>query len=109
MWGSRWPSGAGSSAAPAPTGAGVVRGQPGRRGISGELRLAVSDTESTHQGFTVKVRLKKVLSALVPGFIVAIPLLTADRWYTVDPDLRGVVLREDGVPLLFDAYFAGAR
>ena len=40
---------------------------------------------------------------------LAIPLLTADRWYTVDPDLRGVVLREDGVPVLFDAYFAGAR
>ncbi|MBI1949586.1 MAG: hypothetical protein HYS27_28120 [Deltaproteobacteria bacterium] len=40
---------------------------------------------------------------------LAIPLLTADRWYTVDPDLRGVVLREDGVPLLFDAYFAGGR
>ncbi|MCC7070836.1 MAG: hypothetical protein IT383_05910 [Deltaproteobacteria bacterium] len=40
---------------------------------------------------------------------LAVPLLTADRWYTVDPDLRGVVLREDGVPLMFDAYFAGAR
>lgn len=40
---------------------------------------------------------------------LAIPLLTADRWFTVDPDLRGVVLRADGVPLLFDAWFAGAR
>jgi hypothetical protein len=38
---------------------------------------------------------------------VAVPLMTADRWFVVDPDLRGVQIREDGVPLLFDAYFAG--
>jgi hypothetical protein len=40
---------------------------------------------------------------------LAVPLLTADRWFIVDPDLRGVIIREDGVPLLFDAYFGGAR
>ncbi len=34
-----------------------------------------------------------------------VPLMTADRWFTVDPDLRGVQIREDGVPLLFDATF----
>lgn len=37
---------------------------------------------------------------------VAVPLMTADRWFIVDPDLRGVQIREDGVPLLFDATFA---
>lgn len=36
----------------------------------------------------------------------AVPLMTADRWFIVDPDLRGVQIREDGVPLLFDATFA---
>jgi hypothetical protein len=35
-----------------------------------------------------------------------VPLMTADRWFVVDPDLRGVQIREDGVPLLFDATFA---
>jgi hypothetical protein len=39
---------------------------------------------------------------------VAIPLMTADRWFVVDPDLRGVVIRPDGVPLVDGAYFAGA-
>ena len=36
---------------------------------------------------------------------LAVPLMTADRWFTVDPDLRGVQIREDGVPLVFDATF----
>ena len=36
---------------------------------------------------------------------LTVPLMTADRWFTVDPDLRGVQIREDGVPLLFDATF----
>jgi hypothetical protein len=36
----------------------------------------------------------------------AVPLMTADRWFIVDPDLRGVQIREDAVPLLFDATFA---
>ncbi|HEY4221259.1 MAG TPA: hypothetical protein VGO62_07945, partial [Myxococcota bacterium] len=38
---------------------------------------------------------------------LAVPLMTADRWFVVDPDLRGVQIRDDGVPLLFDAQFAG--
>mgnify|MGYP001560455745 CR=1 FL=1 len=41
------------------------------------VRLAVADTESTHQAFTVKARLKKYLTALVSSLTVAIPLLTA--------------------------------
>ncbi len=40
---------------------------------------------------------------------LAVPLLTADRWFTADPDLRGVRIREDGVPLLHDATFGGLR
>ncbi len=38
-----------------------------------------------------------------------VPLMTADRWVIVDPDLRGVVLRPDGVPLLLDAWWAVPR
>jgi hypothetical protein len=38
-----------------------------------------------------------------------VPLLTVDRWFSIDPDLRGVVLRADGVPLLDDAYWGGGR
>jgi hypothetical protein len=34
--------------------------------------------------------------------------MTADRWFTADPDLRGVVIRPDGVPLIDGAYLAGA-
>jgi hypothetical protein len=40
---------------------------------------------------------------------LAVPLLTADRWFSADPDLRGVRIREDGVPLLHDATFGGLR
>ncbi|MGE5865350.1 MAG: hypothetical protein ACM32J_09640 [Rhizobacter sp.] len=38
---------------------------------------------------------------------LVVPLLTADRWFAVDPDLRGVVIRADGVPLLDDAWWGG--
>ena len=37
-----------------------------------------------------------------------VPLMTADRWIVVDPDLRGVRLRPDGVPLLHDAWWAAS-
>ncbi len=40
---------------------------------------------------------------------LVVPLLIVDRWLTVDPDLRGVVLREDGVPLLDGAWWGGGR
>jgi hypothetical protein len=39
---------------------------------------------------------------------LVVPLMTADRWFIVDPDLRGVVVRPDGVPLVDSAYFTGA-
>lgn len=39
---------------------------------------------------------------------LAVPLLQADRWFTADADLRGVRIREDGVPLLHDATFVAA-
>jgi hypothetical protein len=35
-----------------------------------------------------------------------LPLMTAERWITIHPDLRGVRLRPDGVPLLHDAYWS---
>ncbi len=38
---------------------------------------------------------------------VIIPLMTADRWFAVDPSLRGVRVRPDGVPLVDDAYWGG--
>ncbi|MFZ9887985.1 MAG: hypothetical protein ACO3JL_10825, partial [Myxococcota bacterium] len=38
-----------------------------------------------------------------------IPLVSADRWLTLDPMLRGVRLRVDGVPLLHDAWWGGER
>lgn len=38
-----------------------------------------------------------------------VPLMFADRWIAVDPDLRGVRLRPDGVPLLHDAWWAVPR
>lgn len=38
---------------------------------------------------------------------VVVPLMTADLWFTIDPDLRGVAIRPDGVPLLDDAYWGG--
>jgi hypothetical protein len=37
-----------------------------------------------------------------------VPLLVVDRFLVVDPDLRGVVVRNDGVPLLDGAWWAGA-
>jgi len=38
-----------------------------------------------------------------------VPLMFADRWISVDPDLRGVRLRPDGVPLLHDAWWGAPR
>lgn len=38
-----------------------------------------------------------------------VPLMTADRWIVVDPDLRGVILGPDGVPLLDGAWWTVAR
>lgn len=38
---------------------------------------------------------------------VVVPLMTADRWFGVDPGLRGVRIRADGVPLLEGAYWGG--
>lgn len=35
-----------------------------------------------------------------------VPLLTVDRWFVVDPDLRGMQVRDDGVPLLHGVTFA---
>ena len=40
---------------------------------------------------------------------VVVPLMTAELWFTIDPDLRGVTIRPDGVPLLDDAYWGGSR
>ena len=40
---------------------------------------------------------------------LVVPLMTADRWYAVDPALRGVRIRADGVPLLHDAYWGLRR
>ena len=39
---------------------------------------------------------RTALNKVFPG--VAVPLMTADRWFIVDPDLRGIQIREDGVP-----------
>ncbi len=36
------------------------------------------------------------------------PLMTAERWFTVDPRLREVHIRADGVPLLHDAFWGQA-
>ncbi len=38
-----------------------------------------------------------------------VPLLWAERWVSVDSDLRGLKLRPDGVPLLSDAHWGQAR
>ena len=46
--------------------------------------------------------------ALLQSFAV-VPLLTAERWFAIDPDLRGVQLRADGVPLMADAYWGNPR
>jgi hypothetical protein len=40
---------------------------------------------------------------------LVVPLLVVDRWISVDPDLRGVGLRDDGVPLLDGAWWGGGR
>lgn len=50
--------------------------------------------------------------ALERAFIetrVAVPLMTAERWFAVDPQLRGVQIRADGIPLLDDAYWWEGR
>lgn len=47
------------------------------------------------------------LTWLAEGRVV--PLMTADRWIAIDPDLRGVRLRPDGVPLLHDAWWSVPR
>lgn len=36
-----------------------------------------------------------------------VPLMTAQSWFGIDPGLRGVRVRADGVPLLDDAYWGG--
>jgi len=41
--------------------------------------------------------------------IAVVPLIVVERTVTVDADLRGVVLRGDGVPLLDDAWWGGGR
>jgi len=46
--------------------------------------------------------------AWLEAFIV-VPLMTAERWFTIDPDLRGVQVRADGAPLLSDAYWTTTR
>jgi hypothetical protein len=38
---------------------------------------------------------------------LVVPLLMVDRFLVVDPDLRGVVVRGDGVPLLEGAWWGG--
>lgn len=38
-----------------------------------------------------------------------VPLVSVDRWLTLEPMLRGVRLRVDGVPLLHDAWWGGER
>lgn len=38
---------------------------------------------------------------------LVVPLLVVDRFLVVDPDLRGVVVRGDGVPLLDGAWWGG--
>ena len=40
---------------------------------------------------------------------LVVPLLVVERTVTVDADLRGVVLRGDGVPLLDGAWWGGGR
>ncbi|MCP4867611.1 MAG: hypothetical protein GY898_02700 [Proteobacteria bacterium] len=47
------------------------------------------------------------LTWLAEGRVV--PLMTADRWIAIDPDLRGVRLRPDGVPLLHEAWWSVPR
>jgi len=40
---------------------------------------------------------------------LVVPLIVVDRSIVVDPDLRGVILRGDGVPLLDGAWWGGGR
>jgi hypothetical protein len=40
---------------------------------------------------------------------LVVPLIVVERTVTVDADLRGVVLRGDGVPLLDGAWWGGGR
>jgi hypothetical protein len=40
---------------------------------------------------------------------LVVPLIVVERTITVDPDLRGVVLRGDGVPMLDGAWWGGGR
>lgn len=38
-----------------------------------------------------------------------VPLLTVERWFDVDPELRNVRIRADGVPIFDDAFWNTAR
>jgi hypothetical protein len=40
---------------------------------------------------------------------LVLPLIVVERAITVDPDLRGVVLRGDGIPMLDGAWWGGGR
>jgi hypothetical protein len=41
------------------------------------------------------------------GSRAVVPLLVAERWFAFNPDLRGVQVRPDGVPLLDRAFWGG--
>lgn len=40
---------------------------------------------------------------------LVVPLLTVERWFDVDPELRNVRIRADGVPIFDDAFWNTAR
>jgi len=40
---------------------------------------------------------------------LVVPLMSAERWYSVNPALRDVRIRTDGVPILDDAFFGAPR
>ena len=107
----------GTRASNAPGGATVIRWRPETTDPALALLLLAADHPEVFvipgdSGRLLDESLEARLGAAVDLEAVwlaersAVPLFTSERWVVAAPNVRGVRVRADGIPLLHDAYIA---
>jgi hypothetical protein len=75
----------------------------------GGVQRALEDPRLLGREATGRLAAALALERALLDSRLVVPLIVVERAITVDPDLRGVVLRGDGIPMLDGAWWGGGR
>ena len=82
-----------------------------REGLLGDdaVKKALADTRLLGDNDAQRLAAALALERALLDSHLVVPLIVVERALLVDPDLRGVVVRGDGVPLFDGAWWGGGR